>query len=51
MADCCLEIPITPDLLEEIQSEAHESTLDAIFQFDLMTKLGYKLNFLTGEFE
>ena len=40
-----------PDALDEIQREAHESTLDAIFQFDLMTKLGYKLNFLTGDYE
>ena len=47
----CQEIQVTPDLLDEIQREAHEITLDAVWQFDYLTGLGLRLNFFTGEFE
>jgi hypothetical protein len=39
------------DPLSEIESEAHEETLDRIYQFDFMTEHGFKFNFLTGVFE
>lgn len=50
----CLELTINnvpAFVMDELEREAHEDTLDAIWQFDYLTGLGFKLNFLTGEFE